>query len=140
MPDEDIADFETDKVSRSNDFTNYEPIEPYEPSTSKSHKRVVKTGTSIVIPHDVMKSPLFVATTIRNKITPTALSATLHSFIKSCSGDSAKVNINPSQATRYRVATAETIAESINTNWSSPSVAALHWDGKLMETLGDKYQ
>ena len=37
------------------------------PTTKRSHKRTVKTGTTIFIPHDVLKSPELVATSTRNK-------------------------------------------------------------------------
>ena len=36
--------------------------------------------------------------------------------------------------------TVQDISEKIKSDWKSPSPAALHWDGKLLETLGDKYK
>jgi len=71
-----------------------------EPSTSRSHKRMKKTGTTIFIPHNVLKSPLIVSTAVRNKISSTALSATLHSVIEACQGDATRVNLHQSQSQR----------------------------------------
>ena len=42
------------------------------PPTKKPHKRTVKTGTTIALPHDFLKSPTLVSALVRNKITPTA--------------------------------------------------------------------
>ena len=36
--------------------------------------------------------------------------------------------------------TVQDISEKIKSDWKPPSPAALHWDGKLLETLGDKYK
>ena len=36
--------------------------------------------------------------------------------------------------------TVQDISEKIKSDWRPPSPAALHWDGKLLETLGDKYK
>ena len=40
---------------------------------------------------------------------------------------------------RYRVKAIQNISEKVHANWQPPDPAALHWDGKLMETLTDKY-
>ena len=78
-----------------------EDIHDLEHSTPKrSHKRRVKTGTTIFIPHDVLKAPELVSTTTRNKITPTAMSACLHSLISACKGDTSAVNLHYSTAYR----------------------------------------
>lgn len=41
---------------------------------------------------------------------------------------------------RYRVQAVQEIAENIKSDWTPPNPASLHWDGKLLETLGDKYK
>ena len=45
--------------------SDFLPIAP-----SRSHKRIVKTGTNLHVPHDVLKSPIIVSALTRNKITP----------------------------------------------------------------------
>ena len=40
---------------------------------------------------------------------------------------------------RYQTQTMSNISEKIKSTWQPPNPAALHWDGKLMETLTDKY-
>ena len=42
------------------------------------------------------------------------------------------------QTYRYRSATFNFIAREIKSNWMPPDVAALHWDCKLMDTLGNE--
>ena len=67
----------------------------YSLSTPKrSRKRVVKTETSIFVPHDILKSPQIVSTSTRKKITPTAMSATLTTIIAACGGNTDSVNLH----------------------------------------------
>ena len=101
----------------------------------RSHKRVVKTGTNIFVPHDILKSPKVVSTSTRNKITPTAMSATLTSIIAACGGNTHSVNLHWSTAYRYKVEVSNSIAQKISDNWKPPRVGLLHWDSKLMNTL-----
>ena len=108
----------------------------YSLSTPKrSHERVVKIGTNIFVPHDILKSPQVVFTSTRNKITPTAMSATLTSIIAACGGNTDSVNLHWSTAYRYKVEASNSIALKINDNWKPPRVDLLHWDSKLMNTL-----
>ena len=65
-----------------------------------SHKRSLKTGTTVFIPHNILKSPKVIETAVRNKITPTALSSLFHSIICAMSGDSSRVDL--SYTTAYR--------------------------------------
>ena len=39
----------------------------------RSHKRTIKTGTSVVIPHDILKDKNLVSVATRNKISHTGL-------------------------------------------------------------------
>ena len=67
----------------------------------RSHKRSLKTGTTVFIPHNILKPPKVIETAIRiNKITPTALSSLFHSIICATSGNSSKVDL--SYTTVYR--------------------------------------
>lgn len=87
-------------IESETDSTGHDSNDPEE-EFRRSHKRAKKTGTTIFIPHDVLKSSLIVSAAVRNKISPTALSATLHSVIDACAGDSSKVNLHHSQAYRW---------------------------------------
>jgi len=40
---------------------------------------------------------------------------------------------------RYQIASAQTIADEVKNSWKPPKVGIVHWDGKLMETLDNKY-
>ena len=108
----------------------------YSLSTPKrSHKRVVKTGTSIFVAHDILKSPQVVFSSTRNKIAPTAKSATLTTIIAACGGNTDSVNLHWSTAYRYKVEASNSIAQKIKDNWKPPRVGLLQWDSKLMDTL-----
>ena len=54
---------------------------PPKPKVERSHKRVVKSETDMHIPHDVLSSPILNSVAIRNKITPTKISAIIEAFI-----------------------------------------------------------
>ena len=59
----------------------------------------------------------------------------MHDIISSVEGDPSKLSLSYTTTQRYRVETVNTIAEKIKENWAPPSIANLHWDGKLMDTL-----
>ena len=110
------------------------------PGPAPAKTRLKKTGTNIHVPHDILKSPKVIATAVRNKITPTALAATLESFVEACEGDTSSISLSYSQAQRSKVETLAEISERIQEDWTPPDPAAIHWDGKLMETLTNKYK
>ena len=110
--------------------SDFLPITP-----SRSHKRIVKTGTNLHVPHDVLKSPIIVSALTRNKITPTKASSLLTAIISACDGDPSKVSLNYTTAYQYSVEVHNTIAQKIKSDWEPPGIGLLHWDGKLMETL-----
>ena len=129
--------FEEFSVIVNSDLEDEEIVDrDYLPTAqSRSHKRTVKTGTTIKIPHDILKSPPLVSVATRNKIRPTKMSAVLHALINACDGDTSAVNLNYSTAQRYSVEVHNTIAQKIKRDWKPPEIALLHWDGKLMLTL-----
>ena len=77
---EDIADYE------------FNPLLTTTPQ--RSHKLTVKTGTTIRIPPDILKSPILNSACIRNNVTPTVICATLHAFITACNGNTSAVNLS----------------------------------------------
>lgn len=119
--------------SESDDESHEDDV--YETKQRRSHKRTVKTGTTIFVPHDVLKSQALVSSATRNKITPTAMSATLHALIEACDGETSAVNIHPTTAYRYKLEAANSIVKSLEESWKPPPVGLVHWDGKLMDTL-----
>ena len=64
------------------------------------HTRTVKSGVTVIIPHDILKSRELVACSIRNNISSTKLSAVLHTLISACGGDPSKVSLDPSTVHR----------------------------------------
>ena len=105
------------------------------PPVKRSHKRTVKTGLTLEITPDFLRSPLLQQRAQRCGITPTALAATFEAFIESQGGDTSKVNLSHSQAYRYGSQSADTISTRIKQDWTPPSKGVIHWDGKLMDTL-----
>ena len=45
---------------------------------SRSHKRSVKTGVGVHIPHDILKAPNVVQALVWTKISSSAISAVMH--------------------------------------------------------------
>jgi hypothetical protein len=88
-------------VDGSADESVDDEYDPTESQESKwSHKRIKKTGENVTIPFDVLKSPKLVSTVVRNNISPTALAATVSSFVSACKGDPTKLNLHHTQSYR----------------------------------------
>ena len=117
--DNDVSDGdETD--NKEDDYT-----------TPKIHRRTVKTGTTLHLSQDFMKSNALVSTLIRSNVRPTATCAC--TLINEFQGDVNSVNIGWTQCYRYRAAAANNITEAIRDNWIPPAKAVIHWNGKLMK-------
>ena len=61
------------------EFTVNEQLEP-----KRKHRRTIKKGVTIYIPHDIMKNENIVASYTRNKISTTAISSFLRTLITEC--------------------------------------------------------
>ena len=55
-------------------------------------------------------------------------------------GDKIKLNLSYTTAYRSRIAVVDKYAEIVHEGWVCPKPAALHWDGKIMQELTDKYK
>lgn len=75
----------TDGESTDNDVPSTSNINEFSSASSqpnsKSHHRTIKTGTTIYIPYDILKSEKITSTAVRNKISHTVLSAVLRFFV-----------------------------------------------------------
>ena len=60
----------------------------------RKHRRTVKTGQTLFVPHNILQAPLVVSTAARNKISPTSLSAITSAIIKSCNGNTEKFSLS----------------------------------------------
>ena len=98
---------------------------------------MVKTGTTLQLTPDFIKSPVVQQRVQRLGITPTAFASSIEVIIDSQGGDTSKVNLSYSQANRYSIQAADLIATNIKEDWIPPSKCAIHWDGKLMKTLDE---
>ena len=109
--------------------------DPLYSCAKKSHKRCVKTGVTVFIPPNILKSPKVVQSLVRNNISSSAISSVMHDIVTAVEGDPSKLSLSYATTQRYRVEAVKTIADKIKENWTPPSIANLHWDGKLMATL-----
>ena len=75
-----------------------EAEEPTTPTLKRSHKRVVKKGTMIFIPYDVLKHPSLVSSNARNKLSTTAIFSTIETFISVSDDDPSAVSLHYSTA------------------------------------------
>ena len=101
----------------------------------RKHRRSVKTGINIFMPHDILRHPKVVQSLVRNSISSSAIASVLRSIIEGCNGDPSKVVLSYTQIERYKVETVTKIYEDIQENWTPSNVSLIHWDGKLMDTL-----
>ena len=105
-----------------------------QPSSDRKHKRSVKIGVQVHIPPDILKSPAVVQGLVRNKVSSTAISAVMHEIITVAEGDPSKLSLSYTTTERYKLETIQKICEKITENWVPPSIANIHWDGKLVDT------
>ena len=110
-----------------------EPFVP--PPPKRSHKRTVKVGTTITVPHNVLKSKNLVSTSVRNKVSPTALAGIVSALIDNTGGNKNAVTLSYTRTYSHRLEAIRSIAEEIKKNWRPPTKGIVHWDGKLMQTL-----
>ena len=92
-------------------------------------------GTTITVPHDIMKSKNLVSASVRNKVSPAALAAIVGALIEDSGGNKDAVTLSHTQVYSYRLEATQSIAQEIKTNWKPPAKGIVHWDGKLMQTL-----
>ena len=109
--------------------------DPLYSCAKRSHKRCVKTGVTVFISPNILKSPKVVQSLVRNNISSFAISSVMHDIVTAVEGDPSKLSLSYATTQRYRVEAVKTIADKIKENWTPPSIANLHWDGKLMATL-----
>ena len=63
-------------------------------AVKRCHKRTSRTGYTITIPHDILKNPDIVAICTRNSISPTAMSAVMHTLVRVCGGDASHISLS----------------------------------------------
>ena len=100
---------------------------------SRSHKRSVKTGVGVHLPHNILKVPNVVQALVRNKTSSAAISAVMHEIVATSEGDPSKLSLSYASTERYRIEAIQNITEKIAENWTPSVVANIHWDGKLMD-------
>ena len=107
---------------------------------AKRRHRKTKDGTNIFVPHDILSDPSLVAFETRSHSSVTHTIGFLGTLIEKCGGDKSKVNLSYTHAYRCRVSAVERYAEEVKEGWLCSKPAALHWDGKIMSDIKDKYK
>lgn len=117
------------------------PLSSFIPQQApKSHKRTVRTGTEAFIPHDIVKSPKLVGLATRIKMTAAQQAAFTEAFVEEAGGDASKITKSYSQADKARRQVNQEIAQECRELWMPPKFMSLHWDGKGLPTLVNKYE
>lgn len=104
-------------------------------ATPSSHRRTLRTGEHVFIPHDILKSPELVALSTRMKLSPAQQSAFTETLIEEVGGDPTKIATSYATADKSRRKVGEQIAASAREMWVPPLRASLHWDSKIMTSL-----
>lgn len=108
------------------------------PRTSRSHKRIARTGTPAFIPHDIIQRPKLVQLATRLKMTPVQQAAFTEALVAEAGGDTSKISTSYSTADKSRREIGRRIAESCKDQWIPPKLVSLHWDSKLMSSLSNQ--
>ena len=113
------------------------------PSTSTStrkHRRLVKTGTSTFINPDILKDPDLQQHCERIGLSPAQTASIARKLIERSGGDLSKISCSYSTADRSRTMAHANNVETIKKQWTPPDYVVIHWDGKLMASLTSKYK
>ena len=104
----------------------------------RRHKRQIKSGEHILVPHDILQNSNVIAWSVRNNISNTKMNSFVHLMISICGGDVSKINLSSSSAHRYRTSELPHISQQIKDIWNSSPKMVVHWDGNLMASLDYK--
>ena len=129
----------TDEILCEESVEEIEEADPIEESKRK-HCRAHKTGTTIHIPHNVLKQEGLISLEIPCQATVSHTIGFLHKLIANNGSDPSKVNLSYTQAYRYRVNRVKETAENVKEGFICRNPAAIHWDGKIMNDLKNQYK
>ena len=94
-----------------------------------------KVGTHTFIQPDLLQSPKLVSLATRLNMTLAQQNAFTKALIDESAGDSSKVNLSYSYASKSRRKISEKIATAVKQTWQASKLASLHWDSKLVMSL-----
>lgn len=137
---ENVVGLNSEEIMENRDDSESDAVEPPTKEPRRSHRRTVKTGTQIFIPHDAIADSGVVGYEARTHNTVTHTIGFLSTIIDRFGGDKSKVNLSYSQAYRCRIAAVAKYADIVQEGWVCPKPAALHWDGKIMNDLENQYK
>ena len=133
------ASTETNDFLRPESEDSCDEVLPVTPN--RSHKRSIESGLEVFIHYDFLKSPKVVQSLLRNKITPTAISAVMHDIIESVDGDPKKLNLCYKTVQRYMTEGVQLVNEKIKEDRTPPEGATGLWICTLKTMLTEqKYQ
>ena len=97
----DIDQFEkSEEVFDESTFNDIDEFTHPTPQTSsRPHRRAVKKGTHVFIPHDILSRPNVISVCVRSQISPNAISSLIRTLGVECGDPSA---ISTSYSSEYR--------------------------------------
>ena len=109
------------------------------PETKRIHKRK-RVGSQVLIPPDILTKESIVSLSTRMNISPAQQAALTQAIIHESGGDISCVASSYASCDRSRRTKAKHISEEIKSSWKAPICSSIHWDGKQMSSLKDKYK
>lgn len=138
--DQEIIQFVNEEDNEGGAREDQEEEDNFSTPTHRSHHRSSRPGTPAFVPHNILSSHKLVKLATRFNLSPAQQAAYTSALIEESGGNPAKIARSYATASRARVCISEKLAEAVKTKWNSPAIASLHWDGKNMKTLDDKYK
>ena len=133
--DSDMPDLKCENDSDTEVHLEKDSDEP-----KRKHRRLVKTGQTLYIPPDILKSELLNSVADRNKVSSTVLSNLVAALITSLEGgDTSKFNLSHMTCYRYQVDAEQRICDHIMETYIPPTVGNVQWDEKLLPELTTHY-
>ena len=73
---------------------------PTPQTSSRPHRRAVKKGTHVFIPHDILSRPNVISVCVRYQISPNAISSLIRTIVVEYGGDPSAISTSYSSAYR----------------------------------------
>lgn len=106
----------------------------------REHRRTKKTGETITLSHDFASHTGVVALLKRGKVSSSLSSQLMSKIVEIGGGNPDKFSLSYASLDRFDRRVCLQLCEDIKDSWKPSEVMAVHWDGKLVCTLDNKYK
>ena len=124
--------------SGTEDTVFEENTDKSQPSSSRSHRRLKKTGTTLTLPFNFVQDERFVTAVRRTGTSSSHLQLLLSTLIEIGGGDKESVNISYSHIHRSINQGTQDISNKIQLTWQAPDHILVHFDDKLTNCLNNE--